>query len=106
MQSLGIIKRGDTFSFSAELEDEVTGVPLIGASSNLRCQGRDSRNKRLIVELLVSEPTPGLYVFTAESTANWVSGIKILFDIEYEILGLISSSETFYAEVEEDITRD
>lgn len=104
MQSLGKIKRGDTFSFTAELKDNATGEPLTGAADKLRCQGRHYLKDELIVEMAITETTPGVYLFAAGSTSEWDIK-KILFDVEYTSDGVISSSETFSVEVEADITR-
>lgn len=107
MQSLGKFKRGDTFHFTIDIIDEATLEPLIGAVSDLRCQGRDERNRSLITELIITEPSPGTYLFTSpEPTNTWRQNSRILFDLEYLINNEIVSSETFYVEVEADITYD
>lgn len=105
MQSLGVIKRGDNFSFSAEIKDGTTGAALIGAADKLRCQGRHYVTRVLLAELMVTETaTPGTYLFTAPSVNGWEAGTRLLFDIEYTSEGIVSSSETFAITVEEDIT--
>jgi hypothetical protein len=107
VQSLGKFKRGDTFHFTADVVDEATLEPLIGAASNLRCQGRDGRNRVLITELIITEQSPGTYLFTSDEPTNtWRQNSRILFDLEYSINGEVVSSETFYVEVEADITYD
>lgn len=107
MLSLGKFKRGDTFHFTVDIIDEATLEPLVGAASDLRCQGRDERNRSLITELIITEHSPGTYLFTAaESTDAWRQNSRILFDLEYTINGKIVSSETFYVDVEADITYD
>lgn len=105
MQTLGTIKRGDSFSFTAELKDSVTSAALTGIADKLKCQGRRYTYDTLITELTITETeTLGTYLFSAASTADWVVGWKIAFDIEYTSDGKVSSSETFLADVEADIT--
>lgn len=105
MQSLGTIKRGDTFAFTADIEDSATGAPLTGAADKLRCQGRHYISRMLKVQLAITETaTPGTYLFTAPSTDEWAAGTRLLFDVEYTSAGVVSSSETFFVNVEEDIT--
>lgn len=104
MCNIGTIKRGDTFSFTVEIKDNVTGTPLLGAADRLRCQGRDVICSKLMVEMVISETSSGVYLFVANSTQEWPK--KILFDIQYTDGDVISSSETFFLNVEEDITRD
>ena len=106
MQSIGTIKRGDTFSFTAEIKDSVTSLALTGAASKLKCYGRHYLTNQLITELTVIEKTSGIYLFSADSTADWEVGVKILFDVEYTSDGMTSSSETFSVNVEEDITHE
>ena len=105
MQSIGTIKRGDNFSFTAEIKDGTTGAALTGAADKLRCQGRHYISRMLLAELTVTETvTPGTYLFTASSVNEWEAGTRLLFDIEYTSEGVVSSSETFAITVEEDIT--
>jgi hypothetical protein len=104
VKSLGKIKRGDTFSFTAELKDNATGAALTDAANNLKCQGRHYLSNELIVELEITENAPGTYFFAAGSTDEW-KAMKILFDVEYTDGEIVSSSETFSVEVEADITR-
>ncbi|MEA4972902.1 MAG: hypothetical protein VB119_06935 [Candidatus Metalachnospira sp.] len=107
MKSIGCIKRGDTFSFTADIVDETTGQPLTGACANLKCQGKYSSGSNFPpeVEMSISETsTPGTYLFAANSTDNWVPNSRMLFDIQYSANGIISSSETFYVEIIGDVT--
>lgn len=104
LKSIGTIKLGDTFCFSAEITDKATGDPLTGAASKLRCQGRNYLNGDLIAELTVTETsTPGTYLFSAGTTETW-NTVQVLLDIQYTDGDLISSTETFYVAVEGDIT--
>jgi len=108
MKSIGTIKRGDTFSFTANLVDSISKTPLTGMADNLRCQGRHIKTNELIVEMNIEETeTPGTYLFTAGSTDNWEVNSIILFDIQYTSdTGQIASSETMGLQVKGDITRD
>lgn len=107
MQSLGTFKRGDTFAFAAAITDTSLGTPLTGKASGLRCEGRHYINDALITELTVSESAvPGTYLFTEEDTSLWEDGWRIYFDIEYTGDGIVSSTETFYVDVEADITHE
>lgn len=105
MKSLGKIKRGDTFSFTAQLKDSISGDLLSGIADNLRCQGR-TKSDRLVTEMTISELDSGAYLFAAPTTDNWSAGFPIFFDIEYAKDGITSSSETFFVDVEADITYD
>ena len=107
INSIGEIKRGDYFAFTADIADDVTGDPLIGAAELLRCQGRYPSGM-LAAEMTISETsTPGTYLFEAPSTDAWIPNTTINFDIEYD--GGIdepSSTDTFSVSVLEDITHD
>ncbi|WP_089610097.1 hypothetical protein [Dehalobacterium formicoaceticum] len=104
MKSLGKIKRGDTFSFTAELKDNVTGDVLTGIADKLRCQCRTNGTHKLIDEMVIAEITPGTYLFSAGQTDDWGAGFRLLLDIEYTYDNVVSSSETFFVDVEADIT--
>ena len=107
MQSLGTIKRGDTFAFTAGLKDAATGDALTGAAGSLRCQGREYMTDNLITELVITETeTLGIYLFATDSTDEWCPGSKILFDIQYSSDGKVSSTETFSVDIESDVTHD
>jgi hypothetical protein len=106
MQTLGIIKRGDTFAFTADLTDTATTLPLTGAAADLRCEGRHYMTDTLICEPAVAETVEaGTYLFTVADTTEWEPGARIYFDIEYTDGAVIASTETFYCDVEADITQ-
>jgi len=108
LTSLGTIKRGDSFSFTATILDSVTGNPLSGIAGNLKCQGRHHQcSSELLAEMEISETsTSGEYLFVAPSTSNWQPKFDVCFDIQYTgNSGVISSSETFCVSVEGDITK-
>lgn len=108
MKSIGTIKRGDTFSFTANLVDSISKQPLTGIADQLRCQGRYMKNKNLVTELTIEETEiPGTYLFFAGGTDDWEIGSIILFDIEYtSATGQVASSETMGLKIKEDITYD
>lgn len=107
MQSLGTFKRGDTFSFTATIADTATAVPLTGAAASLSCHGRHYMTGALIDDLTVTETdVAGTYLFTAGDTGGWIPGTRVLFDVEYTDGSVIASTETFYVDVEADITHD
>ena len=58
------IKRGDTFAFFADINDE-SGNPMVTEVSNLRCQVRDSVDKLYDIMTVAATETPGKYLFTA-----------------------------------------
>lgn len=98
------LKRGDTFSFSTNLTDNIGNI-LTGITSNLKCQIRDSMD-RLVSEMTIEETdTPGEYIFKVDDTINFP--IQILyFDIEYIDQDITVSSETFEIEVVKDVTHN
>ncbi len=104
MQNIGIIKRGDTFAFTVELNDTATGDPLTGKEGNLMCQGRYAPNGKLVLDMAVREAIPGTYEFKTNDTASLSVGVSLYFDIEYTDGDVKVSSETFSATVEGDIT--
>ena len=104
MKSLGIIKRGDTFSFTVDIVDSA-GVALTGAASKLKCHGKYYCDAAVLTETVVTETVvPGTYLFTCGSTAKWIPTKRVVFDIQFTDGGVVSSTETFEVEVEEDIT--
>lgn len=107
IKSIGTVKRGDTFGFTVEMRDGPTGGALVGAADKLRCQGRYDWFGEVLVEMNITETdTPGTYVFRTDSTAGWRPGKTVLFDIEYNDGGVVSSTQTFTVKVEADITYD
>ena len=108
MQTIGTIKRGDTFSFTASLTDCATNNSLIGATANLKCQGKyNVLDITPIVIMTISETSIlGTYLFVAPSTEVWRPNCDIYFDIQYtNNNNIVSSTETFYVHVEGDVTR-
>ena len=107
IKSIGTVKRGDTFAFTVEMRDGPTGGALVGASDILRCQGRYEWFGEVLAEMNITEKyTPGTYVFRADSTAGLRPGKTVLFDLEYNDGGVVSSTQTFTEKVEADITYD
>lgn len=104
MKQLGEFKRGDTFSFYANIKD-LDGKPITGASEKLKCQVRDSLDN-LKSELLITEEldTLGKYLFRATDTSNWPI-TTLNMDIQFNDEGIISSSETISVTVIKDVTR-
>lgn len=105
--TLGTFYRGDTFGFYAEVRDPA-GEPVTVPATNLRSQVRDAKD-RLWASLAVSDHPGGVvgtYFFQAppEVTRTWPIGV-LYIDIEVEVDGNISSTETFVVHVEKDITR-
>ena len=105
MTTLGTLKRGDTFSYCAEITDN--GAPITGIAAYLRSQIRKEYKGLLLSELSVSETdTPGIYQFKHDgSTQEWPLG-RMLVDFEYTIGGVTKSSDTLMLTVIEDITHD
>lgn len=101
--AIPVIKKGDTFSFTAVFEE--ASAPQTGIADKLKSQVRDPYDK-LVVELVISETVIlGTYLFTtAESTEDWPEG-QLRCDIQYADSGLVTSSETFYFNVVKDVTR-
>jgi hypothetical protein len=106
MASLGTIKRGDGFSFSASITDKATGDPLTGAAADLKCQGKYEYDDDVLVDMVITETaTEGTYLFAAPDTSEWVPGVNVEFDIQYQPAGAKpSSSKTFTVTVERDVT--
>ncbi len=107
MKTIGTIKCGDTFSFTAALVDEATGDPLTGVARKLKCNGSYSPDgDDVLAEMAVSETSEsGTYLFAAPDTEEWIPDSSVYFDIEYTAEdGHISSTETFYVKVKEDVT--
>ena len=101
------IKRGDTFAFYANITDEL-GEPLITNIANLKSQIRD-RKHVLVEDLTISTTiTEGQYLFTATDTNVWLpqghTSRNLIMDIEMNIGGIISSSDTIDIEVTKDVT--
>lgn len=101
------IKRGDTFAFYANMTDG-TGAALVTDVANISSQVRDTLYK-LIAELTVATTeTPGRYLFTAPPTDDWPAEIRgwatLYMDIQLNIGGQVSSSETVEIRVKKDVT--
>lgn len=96
------IKRGDTFAYSFELTDN--GTPLTGIAGQLKSQVRTNGGD-LLSELAIAETaTPGTYVATAASTAEWP--VKtVYFDIQRtDSNGVVTSTDTVGIDVIKDVT--
>lgn len=98
-----IFKRGDTFSFYANLTTDGT-TPLVTSVDNIRCEIRTSSGKLIEEMVVATTATQGEYLFTASDTNNWELG-KFYMDIEINLNGVISSSDTIIIEVDKDYTR-
>lgn len=103
--TLGVHKRGDTFSYVAAIVEGAT--PITNKTANLRSQVRRKFDRKLMVELVPSETTtPGTYQFLCtESTQSWQPG-EYVIDIQYTDNNIIASSKTFSLTVVEDVTHD
>lgn len=95
---LGQFKTGDYFSFYADMP-EYTGL-----LENIKCQVRNSSDS-LIADLDVAKDvdTAGRYIFSA-GNIDWATGTYSL-DIQTEVDGKRSSTETFNVKIVKDITR-
>jgi len=103
------IKRGDTFAFYANITDDL-GQPLITNVANLKSQIRD-RNYVLVETLTIATTEiEGQYLFTAPNTDDWLvigyDSRDLIMDIEINIEGVITSSETIGIRVTKDVTVD
>ena len=101
------IKKGDTFAFYANITDELE-APLITDVANLKSQIRDKKYV-LVEQLAISTTgTEGQYLFTATDTNLWLlPGYDVrglLMDIEMNVGGIVSSSETIEIVVSKDVT--
>lgn len=98
------LKRGDTFSFSANFTD-AANLPLLGVASRLKGQVRDVSDK-LLADMVVIEKDGGEYLFQVLNTDNWP--IRTLyFDVQYTHTdGSVESSPTYTIAVEKDVTHD
>ena len=63
------IKRGDTFSFYANISDEA-GDPLVTDAANITSQIRDTMYQLVANLTVAATATPGKYLFTAATTAD------------------------------------
>jgi hypothetical protein len=101
------IKRGDTFAFYANITDEL-GDPLVTDVANIASQIRDTLYN-LVAELTVATTeTPGRYLFTAPSTDAWPAESRgwatLYMDIQLNVGGQVSSSDTIEIRVMKDVT--
>lgn len=112
MQSIGTLKRGDTFAFCAQLTD-TNGDPLLDAENKLRSQVRTAKDV-LLAELTITAYTnpitqllvEGAYVFiSVEDTSDWPTG-KVYFDIQYTNNNIVVSTETVFITIVADITHE
>ena len=73
--------------------------------SNLKSQIRDNFGA-LISELVVSTTEiEGSYLLTASSTVNWPVNVTLYMDVQLNIDGQVSSSETIEITVVKDVTQ-
>ena len=105
------IKRGDTLKFEIILED-IDGNALEGAadgesevgSIKIRSQIRDQHLK-FIAEFDIEDKGDGVYVFSTPSTSSFPIG-DLLFDIEVDRDGIVTSSDTMVLRIMRDVTFD
>lgn len=103
------LKRGDTFAFIMKLRDE-NGAPLVMDVANMKSQIRTTSDS-LITDLTIvaQEDAPGHYYVSAEDTNDWPltgSGTApLVMDVEFDLGGIIRSSETVKIQVRKDVTR-
>ena len=104
-------KRGDTLVFAAQLLGE-DGAPAANFDAySIRMQFRDA-HKNVVASLeigngiTIENVGEARYsgIVGADVTADWAIG-PVRADIEYNVAGIVSSSETILIVVEEDVTR-
>ena len=98
-----VLKKGDTFAFTAAFEEN--SEPVTGIAAKLKAQVRDPYDK-LITEIAIAETeTLGTYLFTTEDTTeDWPVG-QIYCDIQLTDGEIVTSSETFSINLVKDVTR-
>lgn len=97
------LKRGDTWTFEC-IRTDSNGVPVDLTGTTIASEiVRDNIKKALIVTL--TNPVNGAFTLTLDSidTSTLVKGV-FFGDIEFISDGVVSSSETFDIQLEEDIT--
>jgi len=105
MTSAGSMKKGELLIFTANLVDTATGLPAIGLTDRLSCQGRYDPNGDLVTTFIIAETdTPGTYVFQSGPSSSWLTG-RLLVDIKYDIPGISPiHTETFSVSIEKGVT--
>ena len=97
------IKRGDTFAFYANITIDGT-TPLVTEVENIRSQIRTAVGA-LVADLIITKTANlGEYLFKSATTEDWAIGTHQM-DIEIDIDGFISSSDTIFVEVSKDVTK-
>lgn len=108
--SLGSIKQGATFSYTIQLNDKNTGLPLTGMAPNLKCHGKYIGDETVLVDVNITETSEsGVYLLFVSSalTKDWRPKSTILFDIMYAPSGIdpIDITDTLSIFVKESMTR-
>lgn len=104
MKSLEPVKRGDTFTFIAIINDRVTQEPLTGITDKLKAEIRTSVGSKISDLIITETETPGTYVFKCADTKTWPI-TTIYTDIQFTDEGIVTSSETIEIPVEKDVTQ-
>ena len=97
------IKRGDTFAFYANITIDGT-TPLVTEVENIRSQIRTAVGALVADLTITTTANLGEYLFKSTTTEDWAIGTHQM-DIEINIDGFISSSDTIFVEVSKDVTR-
>lgn len=106
IQTLGTVKRGDTFVFYARFKGKDGSVSDIDVES-LKSEVRNEAGM-LYAELDVAEhPTEeGTFLFSADTevTEKWPVDTVLYIDIQIQERGITTSTETFAINVVKDVT--
>lgn len=94
--SLGSIKRGDTFNYYATWEG--------AALAELRSHVRTDTGRLLSVVEIYDTETPSTFQLIVPDTTNWPIG-TVYTDIERIVGGVIKSTETLTIDVQKDVTQ-
>ena len=103
MLSLGKIKRGDTFSFFANLTD-AENAPLVTAVGNIHCQVRGVDDVKLCDMVVAVTETAGKYLFRVDDTRKFPAG-SVQLDIRIVLGGVIKTTDTMELVVEKEVTK-
>ena len=99
-----IMKKGDTFSYYANVKD-ANGKPVIDGAANIKSQIYNDKDVKLADFVITANGTTGQYLFRVLDTIAFPSDTILYTDIQYTDGDIVVSSATMTIQVIKDVTR-
>lgn len=98
------MKKGDTFSYYANVKD-ANGNPVIDGVDKIKSQIYNDKDIKLADLTITTTDVVGKYLFRVLNTTTFPTDATLFTDIQYTDGDVIVSSETMTIQILKDVTR-